>query len=174
MDENHLKRRFLTPEQAYVKIRFYCAYQERTHQEVKQKLFQYGISWDAINEILAKLIEAGFLNEERFARAFVGGKFRTKEWGRKKIEVELKKRGVSTYSIQKALRDEIDQADYEKTVHKLIKKKWKSLRGPGNTSYVKQAKTRQYLISRGFENDIISRNLKAVAEQEKNTEQDSA
>lgn len=167
MDENRFQRRFLTPEQAYVKIRSYCAYQERTHQEVKMKLSGYGISWSAINEMLSRLIEEGFLNEERFARAFVGGKFRSKGWGRKKIMVELKKRMVSAYSIQKALREEIDPADYEKTVQKLIEKKWNALKAPGNTVYVKQAKTRQYLLSRGFENDIISRFLKPFSETEK-------
>jgi SOS response regulatory protein OraA/RecX len=74
--------------------------------------------------------------------------------------MELKKRHVSSYSIGKALRDEIDLPAYEKTLMKLIEKKWTSLRGPGNTVFVKQSKTRQYLLMRGFENDIVSKKLK--------------
>ncbi|MEY3158661.1 MAG: hypothetical protein RLZZ49_141, partial [Bacteroidota bacterium] len=88
-----------------------------------------GIAWSATNEIVSKLIEEGFLNEERFANAFVGGKFRIKGWGKKKIEMELRKKGISAYSIQKALRDEIDMADYEQTLMKLMQKKWSSIKG---------------------------------------------
>jgi regulatory protein len=126
-----------------------------------------GIGWTAANEIIAKLIEDGFLNEERFAKAFAGGKFRMKGWGKKKIEMELRKKGVSTYSIQKAIREEIDPADYEKTLNRLMQKKWTSIKGQGITIYVKQAKTRQYFLSRGFENAVISKLLKQLVEKEK-------
>jgi regulatory protein len=160
MDEEIRQRRVLTPEQAYVKVRHYCAFQERTHVEVKRKLSTYGINWATANELLAKLIEEGFLNEERFARSFVGGKFRMKGWGRKKIEMELKMRQVSAYSIKKAISEEINPEDYEKTLFKLLEKKWNSLKSPGDTNYTKQAKTRQYLLARGFENEWISRMLK--------------
>lgn len=160
MDERQYKRRVLTPEQAHVKIRHYCAFQERTHQEVKQKLAGYGLSWSVANELVSKLIEEGFLNEERFARAFAGGRFRMKGWGKRKITIELKKRGISDYSIKAALREEIPVEAYEQTVSKILLKKWASLKGPGNTEYVKQAKTRQYLLSRGFENDIINKAMK--------------
>ena len=160
MEDYGFKRKVLTPDQAYAKIRQFCAFQERSHYEVKMKLSGYGISWADANPILSKLIEEGFLNEERFAAAFVGGKFRIKQWGRKKIEMELKKRHVSAYSISKALREEIDLPAYEKTLMKLIEKKWTSLRAPGNTVFVKQSKTRQYLLMRGFEIDIISKKIK--------------
>ena len=160
MEEGYIKRRVLTPEQAYVKIRHYCAFQERTHQEVKTKLSGYGISWQVASEMTSRLIEEGFLNEERFAKTFAGGKFRMKSWGRKKIENELKKRGIAEYSIRKAIRDEISQEEYEKTLLKLIEKKWNSLKGEGDTEFVKQSKTRQYLMMRGFENDVISRVMK--------------
>lgn len=161
MDEQVSRRKTLTPEQAYVKIRHYCAFQERTQEEVKRKLSGYGISWNDANLLISKLIEEGFLNEERFAKSFAGGKFRMKGWGRKKIEMELKMRKVSAYSIRKAIMEEIDLKDYEKTLQKLFEKKWNSLKGPENTHYTKQAKTRQYLLSRGFENDIISRIMKS-------------
>lgn len=166
--ENKPFKKHLTPEQAYVKIRHYCAFQERTHIEVKTRLSSMGIGWAHANEMVSKLIEEGFLNEERFAKAFVGGKFRIKGWGKKKIEAELKKKGVSSYSIQKAIRDEIDIADYENTLLKIMKKKWTSIKGQGVTDYVKQAKTRQYLLSRGYENAVISKMMKGLIESEKN------
>lgn len=160
MDELRYKKRILTPERAYVKIRHYCAFQERTHQEVKQKLAGYGLTWATANELVSKLIEEGFLNEERFARAFAGGRFRMKGWGKRKITLELKKRGISEYSIRAAIREEIPTEAYEQTATKILSKKWASLKGPGNTEYVKQAKSRQYLLSRGFENDVINRAMK--------------
>jgi regulatory protein len=162
MDEIKTWKKQLSPEQATVKIRHYCAFQERTHQEVKTKLSSYGISWSDANQILSSLIEEGFLNEERFAKAFVGGKFRMKGWGRKKIEMELKKRQVSAYSIQKALREEIDPLAYEASLLKQMEKKWNALKGPGNTIYVKQSKVRQYFLSRGFENNIITNTMKTL------------
>ncbi|MFM1794963.1 MAG: hypothetical protein RL642_1348 [Bacteroidota bacterium] len=162
MDETRTWKKQLSPEQATVKIRHYCAFQERTHQEVKVKLSSYGISWSDANQIISSLIEEGFLNEERFAKAFVGGKFRMKGWGRKKIEMELKKRQVSSYSIQKALREEIDPVAYEASLVKQMEKKWNSLKGPGNTIYVKQSKVRQYLLSKGFENNIITKAIQAL------------
>ncbi len=162
MDETRTWKKQLSPEQAKVKIRHYCAFQERTHQEVKIKLASYGLSWSDANQILSHLIEEGFLNEERFAKAFVGGKFRMKGWGRKKIEMELKKRQVSAYSIQKALREEIDSVAYETTLKKQMEKKWNALKGPGVTVYVKQSKVRQHLLSKGFENNIITKVMKEL------------
>jgi regulatory protein len=162
MDEFKTWKKQLSPEQATVKIRHYCAFQERTHQEVKTKLASYGISWSDANQILSSLIEEGFLNEERFAKAFVGGKFRMKGWGRKKIEMELKKRQVSAYSIQKALREEIDPEAYENSLLKQMEKKWNALKAPGNTIFVKQSKVRQYMLSKGFENNIITKAMKEL------------
>lgn len=164
MDIPQIKRRVLTPEQVYVKLRHYCAYQERTHQEVKQKIAGYGLSWTHANEMASRLIEDGFLNEERFARAFAGGKFRTKGWGRKKIEVELKKRRLSEYTIKKAMREEIPTEAYERTLMKLLEKKWNALKKTTETHLSKQAKVKQYLFSRGFEGEIISRLFRSFIE----------
>ena len=164
MDELNRRYKTLTPEQAYVKIRHYCAFQERTHQEVKMKLHGYGVGWTDISEIVSKLIEEGFLNEERFAAAFVGGKFRIKQWGRKKIELELKKKQVSEHNIRVALRDEIDPIEYEQTIMKIIEKKWRSIRPESDTNYTKQAKTMAYLFQRGFESNLVSIVLKKFLE----------
>jgi len=155
MEEMNKRYRTLTPEQAYVKIRHFCAFQERAHQEVKMKLHSYGIGWTEIGEIASKLIEEGFLNEERFAMAFVGGKFRIKQWGRKKIEQELKKKQVSGYNIRLALRDAIDLAEYEKTMLKIIEKKWFAIKPETDSMFIKKSKTQAYLYQRGFEQHLI-------------------
>ena len=128
------------------------------------KLKGYGISWSDIDALVSKLIEDGFLNEERYAAAFVGGKFRIKKWGRKKIELELKKKQVSDYNIKKALREEINQNDYEKTILFIIEKKWNSIKPETSTNYDKQAKTRAYLFQRGFETAAVNIVMKRFLE----------
>lgn len=144
----------LTPQQAHQKLKHYCAYQERSHQEVKEKAFGFGLRSQDVDEILSALIQEDYLNEERFAIAFAGGKFRMKEWGRVKIRYELKQRKVSEYCIRKALQS-IDEEAYHKTLEELAEKKWKSIRGSGVNRFVKLSKTRDYLMQRGFEADLI-------------------
>ncbi len=100
----------VTPQQALPKIKQFCAYQERCHSEVKDKLYGYGLSKNDVEELLSKLVEDNFLNEERFAIAFAGGKFRIKQWGRIKIRYELRQKQVSDYCVKKALAS-IDDDD---------------------------------------------------------------
>ena len=92
-----------SPGQALSKIKQYCSYQERCHEEVKQKLSDFGLSQYEIGQILGILIEENFLNEERFAIQFAGGKFRMKHWGKLKIRQELRQRKVSEYCIKIAM-----------------------------------------------------------------------
>ena len=103
-------------------ILHYCRYQERCHQEVRNKLYELGCTTHEVEQQLTRLIEANALNEERFARAFAGGKFRMKQWGREKIKQQLKLRKISDYCIRKAMT-EIDENEYEKTLRKLAYKK---------------------------------------------------
>jgi regulatory protein len=156
----------LTKDQAFQKLKHYCAYQERSHDEVKQKLYGFGLHRQEVEETISQLIEENYLNEERFAIAFAGGRFRSKQWGRVKIEYELKQKKVSPYCIKKALND-IDDDDYLKTLHQLARKKWSSLKAPGNTDYVKSSKTTTYLLQRGFERQLIAQ---AVARLKQSTE----
>jgi regulatory protein len=101
----------LTPEQALQKLKHYCGYQERCHNDVKEKLYNLGVRKSEHDAIMATLIEQGYLNEERFAIAFAGGKFRVNHWGRIKIKYGLKQKQVSDYCIRKALK-QISEADY--------------------------------------------------------------
>lgn len=107
---------------ALQKLMRYCVYQERCHQEVRSKLLDLGVYGDDLEEIIAELITENFLNEERFAVAYAGGKFRVKKWGKIRIRMELKKRKISDYCIKKAMQ-EIDEEGYIEGLYKVIEKK---------------------------------------------------
>lgn len=154
-----LLKKQLTPQQALQKLKHYCAYQERCHSEVKEKLFNLGIRKKYHDEIMAALIEEGYLNEERFAIAYAGGKFRMKQWGRLKIKAALIQKQVSPYSINKALML-IDEKTYLQTLEKLAKKKHASLRQ--EQYLIRKKKTMDYLINKGFEPELV----KAAVEKE--------
>ena len=142
----------VTKEQALQKLKHYCAYQERCHSEVKEKLFSLGIWKKDHDELIATLIEENYLNEERFAIAFAGGRFRIKQWGKVKIKYELKQKQVSEYSIKKALK-QIDEETYLETLKKLAKEKYTSLKP--EQYMVRKKKTMDYLIGKGFEVDLV-------------------
>ena len=98
-----MQKTYLTKEQALQKLKHYCGYQERCHSEVISKLYDLGVYKNEHDEILSTLIQENYLNEERFAIQFVGGKFRLKHWGKIKIKYELKSKQISEYCIKKAL-----------------------------------------------------------------------
>ena len=137
---------------ALQKLKHYCAYQERCHQEVKEKLYNLGVWKKEHDEIMATLIEENYLNEERFAIAFAGGRFRMKQWGRVKIKYELKQKQVSEYSIKKALK-QIDEDEYLKVLNKLAKAKYAALKS--EQYLVRKKKTMDYLMGKGFEGELV-------------------
>lgn len=142
----------LTAKEALIKIQSYCAYQERSHKEVKNKLFEYGLYSSEVDELLSKLIVDGFLNEERFAKAFAGGKFRIKKWGRLKIKQELEMLGLTKRCVAIGLK-EIDSSDYSKTLKALIRKK-ATLTGEPNL-YKKRNLVARFVIGKGYESEIV-------------------
>ncbi len=144
---------YVSKEQALQKAKQYCAYQERSHNEVKEKLYGFGLYKNDVEELLSVLIEENYLNEERYAIAFAGGKFRMKQWGRVKIKYELQQKRVSTYCIKKALA-EIDEEDYEKCLKKLAEAKLATLKSEKNI-FVKKSKLQSYLTQKGFEHTLI-------------------
>jgi regulatory protein len=151
------KAKKITPQEARQKIYRYCAYQERCHQEVKIKLFEYGINRQDADQIMTDLITEGYLNEERFAKAFAGGKFRMKKWGRLKIERELEIRGLTPACIRSGLK-EIEENSYQDVLQKLIESKRKQINEPNE--FVKKDKIASYAIQKGFEPDLVWRTLK--------------
>ncbi len=146
------KRKRLEPKEAKLKAADFCAYQERSQQEVRDKLYGYGLHHDEVEDALAELIMDGFINEERFARAYVGGKFRMKGWGKRKIVQGLKQHRISEYCIRKGL-EEIDPDAYYDRLKKHAEKKLPSLRG--QTEYIQKGKLTQHLMMKGFEGDLI-------------------
>ena len=149
----------LTKEQALQKLRHYCGYQERCHAEVKTKLYELGVRKVDHDEILATLIEEDYLNEERFAIAFAGGKFRMKQWGRIKIKYELKQKQVSEYNIKKALK-QVNEEDYLKTLDKLAEEKYSTLKS--EQWLIRKKKTMDYLMQKGFEPELINRAIQKI------------
>ena len=145
-------KKILTPAGALEKAQSYCAYQERSHQEVRDKLYSYGLWKTDVENILTELITSGFLNEERFAKAFAGGKFRMKQWGKNKIVNELNFRGISKRCVQIGLK-EIDDSDYRKTLQQLIKKKSKTV--TESNLFKKRDKVARYVIGKGFEPELV-------------------
>jgi len=156
-------RQNLIPEQAFQKMRHYCCYQERSHFEAKEKLYGFGLRKSDVEQLLSKLIEEDYLNEERFAIQFAGGKFRMKKWGRIKIIYELKQKRVSSYNIKKAM-SAIDEEAYDKTLLQLAATKWKSLKAEQYLNRL--AKTTNYLLQKGYEPERISASIKQIREKQ--------
>jgi regulatory protein len=144
----------LTPKQALPKLKQYCAYQERCHSEVKEKLAGYGVYGKDADEIISTLVEENYLNEERFAIHFAGGRFRMKQWGKVKIKMEMKQKQVSDYCIKKALAA-IDADDYLHTLHQLYDKKIATLRSEKNI-FIKKKKLQTYLLQKGYESSLVN------------------
>ena len=149
-----MERKNIGTEKALQKIKNFCSYQERNHQEVKEKLYSFGLYKMDVEMLLSQMIEENYLNEERFAIAFVGGRFRIKKWGRVKIRYELKQKRISDYCIKIGLAS-IAEEDYIKTLQKLFTEKKTSLKSEKNI-FIKKQKIQSFLMKRGFEPQLIS------------------
>lgn len=130
----------------------FCAYQERCHKEVAQKLYDLHMIPEAREKITLHLLQHNFLNEERFSKAFARGKFSIKNWGRIRIVNELKFRNISPYNIKTALK-EIDEDAYLKTLQKIAEKKAAVIKEPN--AFKKRSKLLTYLSSKGYESELI-------------------
>jgi regulatory protein len=148
----------LTMSQAILNVRQFCSHQERSHIEVKERLFSFGLNSEAVDGIVMDLISGDFLNEERYARAFARGKFKLKGWGKVKIRYELKKKRVSEFCIRKGM-GEIDDVEYTAKLSKLFEEKAKLLKGEKN-KLIRNRKLINYLLQKGYERDLILDNLK--------------
>jgi len=142
-------------------IQYYCAYQERCHSEVRSKLLELGFRGNELEEAISSLINDNFLNEERYAQQYSGGKFRINKWGRKKIIQELKKKKVSDYCIKKGLK-EIDEQEYWETLKQLAIKKAEEINAKEKNVWIRKQKLQRYLMQKGFETDLISDVMKGL------------
>jgi regulatory protein len=141
-----------TVDEARKKIENYCAYQERCHKEVVQKLQSMHMIPEAIDTIVVHLLQHNFLNEERFAKAFVSGKFRIKKWGKQRITIELKQKDISKSIITSALKT-INDVTYLNTFHALAEKKANSIKD--TNPFKKKKKLADYLLYRGWESHLV-------------------
>jgi len=146
------RRKYLSKEDALHKMRHFCAYQERCHQEVRYKLVSLQIYGDDLEDILSTLIQESFLDEERFACAFVRGKFRNNKWGMNKIIPELKRRNISGHILNTAMR-EIDEEEYRSTLKDLLEKKYHSIQA--STPYELKHKCFRFAVQKGYEPELI-------------------
>jgi regulatory protein len=142
-----------TVEEATRSIERYCAYQERCHKEIENKLKSMGMIQLAIDEIIPHLIHHNFLNETRYAEAFARGKFRIKKWGRVRIVRELKMKGLNERTIKIGLK-EISESDYEMTFDRLSQKRLRQITSETD-AYKKRKKLADYLLYRGWESHLV-------------------
>ena len=154
-------KKYLTKEQALQKLKHFCAYQERSQQEVRDKLYALGLHKADVEQTISLLITEGFLNEERFAIAFAGGKFRIKQWGRIKIKLALQQKKVSPYCINKGLNI-IPEKDYLVCLEKIIATY--SKKTTEKNSMKRKYKIAQYVIGRGFEPELVWDAIKNILE----------
>lgn len=151
--EENRRRKYIDKKTAFLKAQQYCVYQERSQQEVRNKLYEWGLYKDDVENIIVELIESKFINEERFALAYASGKFRIKKWGKVKIKAGLKSFNISIYCINKALSS-INSKEYSETLKDEILKKAKVINE--RNILTKKLKIINYMISRGFERDLIN------------------
>lgn len=141
-----------TVKEATIKLMQFCAYRDRSHKEVEEKLSDMHMIPAAQEQIIMELMQEDFLNEERFARSFVRGKFRIKKWGRIKIRQELKFREVSSPIIKLALT-EIEEEVYLQTLEELAIKKQKGIKE--NNPFKKKKKLADFLLQKGYEANLV-------------------
>ncbi|EJF09598.1 MULTISPECIES: regulatory protein RecX [Pontibacter] len=157
--ERQKKQKTYTPKEALIKAAAYCAYQERTQQEVRTKLYTYGLEPDDVEEIIVRLGQEKMLDEERYAQAYVRGKYGLKKWGRRKITQGLKAKGISDYCIKQGLK-EIDYDVYEENLKQLLEKK--NATEKEKNPFARRQKLTYYLVSKGYENDLVQDAIKSL------------
>lgn len=154
-----MDKKVFTVDEVKRKMEHYCAYQDRCHKEVENKLREYSIIPEAIEMILLSLLKDNFLNEERFSKSFARGKFRIKKWGKQRIVRELRFRNISEYNIKTALK-EINEEDYITTIYSLVDKKNKLVTEAN--LFKRKKKIADYLLYRGFESNLIYEALSTI------------
>lgn len=141
-----------TVDEALQKLMHFCSYRDRSQKEVEDKLDQMHMIPQAKENIIIRLMKDDLLNEERFARSFVRGKFRIKKWGRVKIIQELKKREISQPIIKLGLT-EIDESYYRKTLFEIAEKKFEKINE--SNPFKKKKTLADHLLRKGYESGLV-------------------
>jgi len=147
----------LSPEMALEKAKNWCAYQERSQDETRRKLSSLGLGAQQVEELIAQLISENFINEERFAIALAGGKFRMKKWGRHKIKAELRRHKITETIINKALQT-IPYDEYDSTLTGIIEKRLET--DAGSEPFKFFYSLQRFLVARGFETELVEEKLR--------------
>lgn len=153
MKNEESKPKIFSREQARLKAEVFCAYQERSQSEIRNKLYEWGLHQKDVEEIITELIGENFLNEERFAMAYALGKFRIKGWGKLKIKQGLKLKGVPDKMIRKVL-NAIDSEDYMDRLRLILEKKSDLI--TEKDPYKRRYLLTRYAAGKGYEQDLIS------------------
>jgi len=147
-----------SPEEARAKIRTFCNYRERSHREVKEKLYSMGLYSKEVDQLLVQMMDENLLNEERYARSYARGRFRLKKWGWVKIEQGLRQQGIHQ-NLLKMAKSEIDEQEYMDMLQSMANKKWAE--HSKDQYMIRKAKVYRFLIGRGFESSLINSVLKS-------------
>lgn len=145
---------------AFAKIMRYCAYRERCRSEVREKMGKIGLISEDAKVLLTRLEEEGFINEERYACMFALGKFRLKKWGKVKIRAALQGKKITETDIERGLQ-EIDAGAYGEVLDNLLERKLKAV--SEQDPYVKNEKAARFVISKGYEPQLVWEKLKALS-----------
>ncbi len=151
-----MEKKLFTFDEIKLKMANYCIYQDRCHWEVEQKMKEFVLIAEAKDELRLFLLQNDFLNEERFTKSYVRGKFKQKKWGKKKIKIHLLQKMISEKMITDALKSEIDDKDYKNCLAQLLEKQLPST----DFSFAQKNKAIQYLLQKGYEYDTILETLK--------------
>ena len=150
-------------EEILKKLMRYCAYQERSVYDVREKMRKWQLSERTIEEMLQILQDEGFVDDQRFAEAFVRGKFSSRKWGRNKIKAALYAKKIPGDTIDRALR-EIDEEDYENQLFNILHNKRGLIKA--SDDFTRKQKLALYAQSKGYELDLIWKMIQKL-----NTEQ---
>ena len=138
-------------------MEYYCAYQERCHAEIKEKLYSFQVTADEKDQIIVHLLDHNYLNEERFASVYTQSKLHQKKWGKKRITLELKAKQISSFLITKSIR-EIDANEYKSIFDQVSEKQWDTI--TEKNTLKKRKKFCDYLLRKGWESDWVYEKVK--------------
>lgn len=157
------KKHIYTEEEAYLKLSALCAVSEQCCHDMMQKMRRWELPQELAEKVVARLVKERFIDEERYAKAFVRDKFRYNHWGRVRIELELKKRKIAQRHIAEAL-EEIDEKDNLEALREMIRKKRPSVKG--KNEYEIKGKLIRFALGRGFQMDDVIKVVGDVEDEE--------
>ena len=142
----------MTEQEAYLQLAALCAQAEHCQQEMRDKMKRWEIDETVQNRIIARLVKERYIDDERYARAFVKDKIRYNKWGRRKVQQALWQKRIDD-DIQRRVLDEIDEKEYLDVLRPLLKQKRKTIKA--QSDYELNQKLMRFALSRGFTFDII-------------------